>query len=149
MKTANRRMIKAPKVRPFNAYVGGVFDLFHVGHLNILRKTKRLGCYVVAAVSTDELVEKYKGKKPIIPFEQRVAILKGCKYVDKVITQTKIISISLLKKHKIDIIVLGSDWKGVCLPALYWIRRNREGVKYFPYTKKVSATIIKNNCYWA
>ena len=68
-------------------YTTGVFDMFHIGHLNILRRAKEKCDYLIVGVSTDELVQSYKHKVPIIPFEQRCAIVKAIRYVDEVVPQ--------------------------------------------------------------
>ena len=81
-------------------YTAGVWDLFHIGHLNIIKKSKRLGDYLIVAVSTDDLVRSYKGYYPAIPYKDRYDIVSACKYVDKVVKQTKIIGINYLKKYK-------------------------------------------------
>ena len=65
-------------------YTTGVYDMFHIGHLNILKRAKEQCDYLIVGVSTDELVEDYKHKKPIIPFDERFAIVEAIKYVDKV-----------------------------------------------------------------
>ncbi|MEK6900250.1 MAG: adenylyltransferase/cytidyltransferase family protein, partial [Nanoarchaeota archaeon] len=66
-------------------FTAGTWDLFHVGHLNLIKRSKELGDFLIVAVSTDELVVSYKKGPPAIPFDERAAILESCKYVDKVV----------------------------------------------------------------
>lgn len=123
-------------------YTAGTFDLFNVGHLNILRESKALGDILIVGVSTDTLVKTYKKVKPVIPFQQRIAIIQSCRYVDKVIVQRKLLDIKTLRKHRVDCLTIGSDWKGKHVPGLDWMRKNKE-VVFLPYTKKISSTLIK------
>ena len=124
-------------------YTTGVFDLFHVGHLNILKRAKEQCDYLVVGVTVDELVA-YKGKKAFIPFEERAAIVEAIKYVDKVVPQTsmdKMEAWSNLHFHKM---FVGDDWKGTPLFTELEERFRPHGVEivYFPYTKGVSSTQI-------
>lgn len=126
-------------------YTTGVFDLFHVGHLNILRNA-RLECdYLIVGITTDELSEKEKGKKPIIPFSERMAIVESIKYVDMVVPQTSYDKFEAWNNIKFNIMFVGDDWKGT--PK--WIQLEKEfaslGVKihYFPYTQHTSSTKLR------
>ena len=83
-------------------FTSGSFDLFHIGHLNILEKSAALGDELIVGVSTDELIEHYKGMKPIIPFEQRFRIVQSIKCVTKVVKQTKLTEIAQLRALKYD-----------------------------------------------
>lgn len=118
----------------------GTFDLFHVGHLNILRRAKELGDYLVVAVSSDKFNES-KGKKAYHSVEDRVKILKSIKYVDEVILEEswgqKPIDI---KKHSIDVFVMGHDWTGKFDELKEYCE-----VVYLPRTKGISTTKIKND----
>lgn len=125
-------------------FTSGSFDLFHVGHLNILEKSAALGDELIVGVSTDELIEKYKGMKPIIPFEQRFRIVQSIKCVMKVVKQVKLTEIAQLQREKIDIVTIGDDWVDKYLEGLEWMKQQPgKEVVYFPYTPGVSTTIIK------
>lgn len=131
------------KVRVFTS---GSFDLFHIGHLNILEKSAALGDELIVGVSTDELIEKYKGMKPIIPFEQRFRIVSSIKCVSKVVKQVKLTEIAQLEREGIDIVTIGDDWKNKYLEGLEWMKKQPgKQVVYFPYTPGVSTTSIKKS----
>ncbi len=125
-------------------FTSGTFDLFHVGHLNVLERSAALGDKLVVGVSTDELIEQYKGMKPIIPYEERVRIVAAISCVDKVVKQTKLTSIEQLIEENVDVVTIGDDWKNKYLEGLEWMKSqpNKE-VVYFPYTQGVSTTSIK------
>ena len=93
-------------------YTTGVYDLFHIGHLNILRRAKEQCEYLIVGVSTDELVETYKHKTPIIPFEERKAIVEAIRYVDRVVPQISMDKVDAWRKLHFDVIFHGDDWKG-------------------------------------
>lgn len=123
-------------------YTTGVFDLFHVGHLNILRRAKEQCDYLIVGVSTDELVESYKHKRPVICYEERAAIVEAIRYVDKVVPQRnrdKLAAWEELKFHKM---FVGDDWKGSELFSKVEAQLKERGaeVVYFPYTKGTSST---------
>ena len=133
-------------------YTAGVFDLFHIGHLNVLKKAKENCDYLIVAVSTDELVQKYKGKNTIIPFEERMAIVEAIKYVDEVVPQVNRDKIEAVDRYDIDVMFVGSDWKGNEVfdkVDKYMKTKGKEGVVYFPYTQDVSSTKIKEILYRA
>lgn len=118
----------------------GTFDLFHVGHLNILRRAKELGDYLVVAVSSDKFNES-KGKKSYHSVEDRVAILKSIKYVDEVIVEESWDQkYKDIKKHNIDVFVMGNDWEG----KFDELKEHCE-VVYLPRTEGISTTKIKND----
>ncbi len=126
-------------------YTTGVFDMFHIGHLNILRKAKERCDYLIVGVSTDELCSSYKGKEPIIPFEERKAIVEAIKYVDEVRPQEDRDKFAAWQRIGFDIMFVGDDWKGKPLFAELEKRFLDVGVtiEYFPYTQGTSSTILR------
>lgn len=125
-------------------YTTGVFDLFHIGHLNIIRRAKEQCDFLIVGVSTDELVETYKNKKPIIPYHERIAIVEAIKYVDKVVPQTSMDKFEAWKELKFDALFHGSDWKGSKLYDDYENKFAEVGVKvvFLPHTDGTSSTEI-------
>lgn len=127
-------------------YTSGVFDMFHIGHLNILRRAKELCDFLIVGVTTDELCEKRKNKKPIINENDRIEIVSSIKYVDKVIKQTNMDKLSVVKEYGINIVFVGSDWKN----SPEWNEYERQfseydcTVIYLDYTKGISSTILRN-----
>lgn len=127
-------------------YTAGVYDLFHIGHLNLLKEAKKRCDYLIVAVSTDELVQSYKNKTPVISFEDRKQIVESIKYVDEVVPQIDRNKIDAYKKYKFDVMIVGDDWKGssVFQEVDEYMRRDGGYVEYIPYTKNVSSTILKS-----
>ena len=127
-------------------YTTGVFDLFHVGHLEILRKAKENCDYLIVGVSTDELVQEYKNKKPVITFEHRMEIIKSIKYVDEVVVQKDRDKLSALHKIGFHIMFVGDDWKGSSIFLELEKKFQKYGVEifYFPYTKNISSTSLRS-----
>lgn len=119
--------------------------MFHVGHLNILRKAKEQCDYLIVGVSTDELVREYKNKTPIIPFEERSEIVRSIDCVDKVIPQVNRDKYEAWKELKFDVMFVGDDWKGKPLFMKVEDDFRKVGVEvvYFPYTKDTSSTILR------
>jgi len=126
-------------------YTTGVYDMFHVGHLNILKRAKEQCDYLIVGVSTDELVESYKNKTPVIPFEDRIAIVESIKYVDEAVPQVSMDKFDAWEKYKYNVIFHGDDWKNSKLYNEIENKLKAVGVEfvYFPYTKKVSSTMLK------
>ena len=126
-------------------YTSGVFDLFHYGHLSILRNAKSLCDKLIVGVSTDELVA-YKHKQPVIPFEERIEIVKSIRYVDAAIAQESMDKFQMWEKLKFDVMFVGDDW----FQSEKWTELDKQfkavGVRiiYFPYTKGTSSTLINN-----
>ena len=125
-------------------YTTGVFDMFHIGHLNILKRAKEQCDYLIVGVSTNELVMKEKGKTPVIPYEERVEIVKAIKYVDKVVPQNNKNKYSAWEKYHFNKMFVGSDWKGTEV----WNEFERQfapiGVQilYLDHTDGISSTLL-------
>ena len=124
-------------------YTCGVYDLFHIGHLNLLKNAKGLCDKLIVGVTVDELVA-YKNKKSVIPFEERIEIVRSLKFVDAAIPQTDIDKFKAWEKLHFDILFVGDDWyKSPSWEAMEE-KFKTVGVRvvYFPYTKGTSSTIL-------
>ncbi len=124
-------------------YTTGVYDLFHIGHLNLLKNAKGMCDKLIVGVTVDELVA-YKGKQAMIPFEDRIEIVRSIKYVDAAVPQYDMDKLSACKKLGADILFVGDDWYGTEKWQKYEEEFAREGIRivYFPYTKGISSTQI-------
>lgn len=130
-------------------YTGGTFDLFHKGHVNFLRQCKEIGDHVTVSLNTDEFIYRYKGEYPIISYEERKEVLLSCRYVDRVIPNTKGED---SKPTILDVnpkfIVIGSDWakKDYYKQMNFtqqWLDDNGYVLIYIPYTDSISTSLIK------
>jgi len=124
-------------------YTTGVYDLFHIGHLNLLKNAKGMCDKLVVGVTVDELVQ-YKGKKAMIPFEDRIEIVRSCKYVDAAVPQYDMDKLKACKELGATILFVGDDWYGTDKWKKYEEEFSKEGIRivYFPYTKSISSTKI-------
>lgn len=124
-------------------YTAGVYDLFHVGHLNLLKNAKGLCDKLIVGVTVDELVS-YKGKHAMIPFEDRIEIVRCCKYVDAAVPQYDMDKLTACKKLGANMLFVGDDWYGTEKWREYESEFSANNIKiiYFPYTKGVSSTKI-------
>ena len=127
-------------------YTTGVFDMFHIGHLNILRRAKERCDYLIVGVSTDDCVQSYKYKTPVIPYEQRAAIVKAIKYVDEVVPQESMDKMAFLKKRHFDVMFHGSEWKGTELYNQYEKEFAQYGarIEYLPHTDGISSSMLRD-----
>ena len=127
-------------------FTSGVFDLFHIGHLNVLRNAKSMCDHLIVGVSTDELVFEYKQKWPIIPYLERVEILRQMMYVDTVVAQEDMDKMKMWRRLKFDVMFVGDDW----LDTPKWqqfeadFRDNSVDIIFFPYYKGTSSTKVNN-----
>ena len=124
-------------------YTSGVYDLFHVGHLNLLRNATSLCDNLIVGVSTDELVS-YKNKKAVIPHAERMEIIRNIKGVDAVIPQADMDKFKMWERLKFDVMFVGDDWFETDKWREIEAKFNEVGVKivYFPYTKGTSSTLL-------
>lgn len=123
-------------------YTTGVYDMFHIGHLNVIKKAKEQCDYLIVGVSSDELVQKEKGKTPVIPYVERVAIVDSIKYVDKVVEQPDKDKMSAWKRYHFNKMFVGSDWKGTPQWKAFEEQFKPLGVEiiYLPHTDGISST---------
>lgn len=123
-------------------YTTGVYDMFHIGHLNLIKRAKEQCDYLIVGVSTDELVLKEKAKTPVIPYAERCEIVAALKYVDQVVKQEDKNKMAAWEKYHFDKMFVGSDWQG----TPQWIKFEEEfnpiGVEivYLPHTDGISST---------
>lgn len=126
-------------------YTQGTFDMFHIGHLNLIKNAKRHCDYLVVGVNTDELVESYKNKRPIVPLEERVEIVRAIKYVDEVIVTKTLDKQEIWNSVRFNEIYIGDDWKG----NARWEQTGKDMEKlgarlvFLPYTKETSSTMLR------
>lgn len=123
-------------------YTTGVFDMFHIGHLNILKKAKEHCDYLIVGVSSDELVLRYKNKRPIIPFHDRKKIVSAIRYVDEVRGVDNRNKVEAFNKIGYDVLFVGDDWKGdrIFNELEHHLKLHGSKIIYFKYTKNVSST---------
>lgn len=120
----------------------GVFDLYHIGHLNFLKESKSYGDILITGVNTDEFTISYKNKKPVIPFEQRIEIIGSCKYVDVAVKAEELWPKKYMIEYNVDIITVSSDWKYFDSENLKWAVDNNIKIVYIDYTPNISTSYI-------
>lgn len=126
-------------------YVPGVFDLFHVGHLNLLRRSRERCEYLIAGVLTDELVEHFKGERPYIPFEERIAIVSALRLVDEAVPVdfTNTNKMDAWNRYHFDCHFSGDDHGTEWNKALRQLQETGSNMEFFPYTQSTSSTQLK------
>lgn len=123
-------------------YTTGVYDMFHIGHLNVIRRAKEQCDYLIVGVSTDELVQTDKGKTPVIPYEERAAIVSSIRYVDQVVPQPDKNKFGAWEKYHFNKMFVGDDWKGTPQWNKFEEQFAPVGVEivYLPHTDGISST---------
>lgn len=126
-------------------YVPGVFDLFHIGHLNVLKNARQFCDYVIAGVVSDEVARRNKGLQPVVPIEERLAIVAGCRYVDEAVVEDTTHKLEMWERLKFHVIVKGDDWKGTDRGDKLEQDFAAVGVEvaYVPYTQQTSSTLLR------
>ena len=126
-------------------YTQGTYDMFHIGHLNLLKHAKEKCDYLIVGVNSDKLVKQYKNKSAVIPFDERIEIVSSIKYVDKVVPCDTLDKTEAFKRNKFDILFIGDDWKG----NARWAQTEKDlaqlgaRLEYLPYTKNTSSTMLR------
>ena len=132
-------------MKKITGYTQGTFDMFHIGHLNLLRNARANCDHLIVGVNTDELVKEYKKKLPIVPLRERMEIIKAIRYVDEVVVAETLDKTVMWDRLHFDEIYIGDDWKG----NARWEKTGEDmktlGVKlvYLPHTKDTSSTILR------
>ncbi len=126
-------------------FTAGAFDMFHVGHLNLIKNAKARCDYLIVGVNTDELISSYKNKKVVVPLEERVQIVEAIKYVDEVILVDTLDKEVIWDRKKFDLLFIGDDWKG----SERWnetetrMKEHSVEVVYLPYTTGTTSTLLR------
>lgn len=126
-------------------YVPGVYDMFHIGHLNILRNS-RLHCdFLVAGVVSDEMAELAKGRRPVVPLVERLEIVRSVRYVDEVAAEMVPDKLEMWERLRFDVLIKGDDWRGTAKGAALEAKMASVGVEvaYLPYTAHTSSTLLR------
>jgi glycerol-3-phosphate cytidylyltransferase len=126
-------------------YAPGVYDLFHVGHLNVLRNARQFCDYLIAGVVTDELAERAKGASPVVPLDERLDIVGSIRYVDRAVVEDVPHKLEMWERLRFDVIIKGDDWKGT--PRGDRLEADfaplSVTVAYVPYTVRTSSTMLR------
>jgi choline-phosphate cytidylyltransferase/glycerol-3-phosphate cytidylyltransferase len=123
-------------------YTSGTFDMLHINHLKMIEYARSLGDILIVGVNTDELVMSYKSE-PIIPFEERIALVKALTYPDIVIPQHSLDHRDKVKNLNFDVFVVGDDWAG----KFDYLKEEGVSVVYFPYGKGITSSNLKQKIY--
>ena len=126
-------------------YTTGVYDMFHIGHLNLIKRAKEQCEYLIVGVTTDDLCIQRKGKKPIICEKHRMEIVDAIQYVDRVVPQSDMDKLKAVRQYGVDAVFVGSDWKGTDSWRRYETEFATEGcdVVYLDYTDGISSSILR------
>lgn len=131
----------APRI----GYAPGIYDLFHVGHLNIFRESRQFCDHLVAGVLSDDMAQRAKGMAPVIPYEERLEIVEAIRYVDEAVVEDVPHKLAMWERLRFDVIIKGDDWKGTDKGDKLEADFAEVGVQvaYLPYTKRTSSSMLK------
>lgn len=126
-------------------YAPGVYDLFHIGHLNVLRNSLRFCDHLIAGVVSDEIAQRTKGNPPVVPLEERLAIVGAIRYVDEAVEEDVPHKLEMWERLRFDVIIKGDDWKGTDRGDKLESDFASVGVEvaYLPYTQRTSSTMLR------
>lgn len=131
--------------RPLVGYAAGAFDLFHIGHLNLLRNARAHCDYLIAGVVADELLGLRKGRLPVVPLAERLAVVSAIRYVDEAVAETTPSRLDVWRQRPFDVVFKGDDWAGTAAGAALEAEYASVGVQvvHLPYTVTTSSTILR------
>ena len=140
------RSNKLPQHEKIIGYTAGAFDVFHIGHLNLLKRAKENCDYLIVGVTTDDLVYRTKGKYPLSSLKERMEIISALKFVDEVVIQDDLDKVKAWEKYHYNKLFSGDDWKNTERWKNYEKQLLKVGVEtiYFPYTKEISSSKIQD-----
>ena len=126
-------------------YTTGVFDLFHVGHARVLNRSREQCDHLIVGVTTDELAISRKGRPPVIPFDERIEIVRALRCVDEVVPQASMDKMAAWRSHAFHRMFVGDDWRGTPTWRQLEAQFAEVGVEivYFPYTQHTSSTMLR------
>lgn len=126
-------------------YAPGVFDLFHIGHLNILKNSLQFCDYLIAGVVSDEMASRNKGRVPVVPLEERLEIVQAIRFVDEAVVEDVPHKLAMWERLKFDVIIKGDDWKGTDRGDKLEADFGEVGVDvaYLPYTPRTSSSLLR------
>jgi glycerol-3-phosphate cytidylyltransferase len=126
-------------------YAPGVYDLFHIGHLNVLRNSRQFCDHLIAGVVSDDLAQRVKGLRPVVPLEERLEIVQAIRFVDEAVVEDLPHKLEMWERLRFDVIIKGDDWKGTDKGDKLEADFAEVGVEvaYLPYTQRTSSTMLR------
>jgi glycerol-3-phosphate cytidylyltransferase len=126
-------------------YAPGVYDLFHIGHLNVLRNSRQFCDHLIAGVVSDDLAQRVKGLRPVVPLEERLEIVQAIRFVDEAVIEDLPHKLEMWERLRFDVIIKGDDWKGTDKGDKLEADFAAVGVEvaYLPYTQRTSSTMLR------